>query len=98
MANIKEKVSVDDVMEVTVIKRGNVEGSLNVKRGNVDALLATLTPEQRAAVDIKFAPRANAPCPKCGRESRRHQGPEGEDPKNKLRICTAATCRNVFEG
>jgi hypothetical protein len=82
--NAKDKVSVTDSIEVEVTRD--------------DAILASLTSEQLAAVRKKFGSRVNSPCPKCGHESKRHQGPDGEDRKNKLRICSNRACRTVFEG
>ncbi len=63
-----------------------------------DEVMAVLDRQINAPLVNGLVSRANYPCPACGRESKVHQGPDGEDPNNPIRICSNRNCRTVFEG
>jgi predicted RNA-binding Zn-ribbon protein involved in translation (DUF1610 family) len=89
--NAKDKVSVTDGLEVR-IKQSKADAEEKIKA--YAAAAGVSVQELKSTIRSSLA---NHPCPKCGSETRRHQGNDGEDSKKRLRICSSARCREVFK-
>lgn len=90
--NAKDKVDITDGLGVTKSSsKVDAEEKLKAYAAAAGVSVQELKSTMRSST-------ANYPCPKCGSETRPHQGPDGEDHKNPTRICSNRECRHISEG